>query len=134
MKVTSFILCDHIRKEDTGRFILLGVFPTLNVVNDLPIQNRWNQFFTFFFYVGLTFDRSKESGLYRIIATSRSNGKRYLLVNLDIKEEGNDSIGLSLVAHLEFTNADIVDVEIFKADDDSKKIEVGSFSFADEVL
>ena len=42
MQVKSFVLCEQIRQENTGKFMLIGVFGTDVIENNIPQENRWN--------------------------------------------------------------------------------------------
>ena len=64
MKVKSFVLCEQVRQENTGKFMLIGVFGTDAIVNNLPTETRWiNPVFLSIFST-LEVDRETDAGLY----------------------------------------------------------------------
>ena len=40
MQVKSFVLCEQIRQENTGKFMLVGVFGTDVIENNISQENR----------------------------------------------------------------------------------------------
>ena len=128
MKVKSFVLCEQIRQENTGKFMLIGVFGTDAIVNNLPAETRWiNPVFLSIFST-LEVDRETDAGLY-IVKDEVDNGKSLVPeMTLEIKKDGATHFPLPLNVGLLLKGPSNVRLNIYKKDTMELVAELGRFS------
>lgn len=128
MKVKSFVLCEQIRQENTGKFMLIGVFGTNTVVNNISAETRWiNPVFLSIFST-LEVDRETDAGLY-IVKDEVDNGKSLVPeMTLEIKKDGASYFPLPLNVGLSLKGPSNVRLNIYKKDTMELVAELGSFS------
>lgn len=131
MKVKSFILCEQIRRENTGKFMLIGVFGTETIVNNLPAETRWANPIYLSIFSTLEVDREIDAGLY-IVRDEVENGKSLAPeMTLEIKKDGASYFQLPLNIALSLNGPSKVRLNIYKKDSMELVTELGQFSIVD---
>lgn len=131
MKVKSFVLCEQIRQENTGKFMLIGVFGTDTIVNNLPVGTRWANPVFLSIFSTLEVNRETDAGLY-IVRDEVDNGKSLAPeMTLEIKKEGASYFHLPLNIALSLKGPSKVRLNIYKKDTMELVTELGRFAIAD---
>ena len=128
MQVKSFIVCEQIRQENTGKFMLIGVFGTNTIVNNLPADKRWVNPVFLSIFSAIEVDRETDSGLY-IIKDEVDNGLSLAPeMVLEIKKDGASYIQLPLTTTLSLKGSSNIRLNIYKKDSMEFVAELGRFS------
>lgn len=127
----SFVVCEQIRKEESGKFILLGVFTSNRIHNNAPIDLRWKQLYAFSFLVAISLNRQTDTGSYYVQLRILNKNEQTTIMHLDIKAEGNDYFCFPLSVLIAFTGPDTAILEIIRENDKTQSMEVGRFEFID---
>lgn len=131
MLVKSFVLCEQVRIEKNDKFMLLGVFRTDVVINNLPATNRWTNPLFFGALVALKIDRDVDSGLY-VIKAEADNGTEITPEQvLDIRKEGASYIQLPVAIALQLKGPSGIRLNLYKKDSMDLVTELGRFTVVD---
>lgn len=128
MQVKSFVLCEQIRQENTGKFMLLGVFGTDVVVNNMPSAERWKNPLFFGSLFALKINRETDAGLYSVKVETDNGTVLSSELTLEIKKDGASYIQLPMNVALLLKGPSEVHINIFKKDSLELVAEVGRFS------
>lgn len=128
MQVKSFVLCEQIRQENTGKFMLLGVFGTDVVVNNMPAADRWKNPLVFGALFALKINREVDAGLYSVKVKANNGTVLSSELTLEIKKDGASYIQLPLNIALLLNGPSEVSLVIYKKDSSDAVAEVGKFS------
>lgn len=128
MQVKSFVLCEQIRQENTGKFMLLGVFGTDVVVNNMPADDRWKNPLVFGALFALKIDREVDAGLYSVKVETNNGMVLSSDLTLEIKKDGASYIQLPMNIALLLKGPSEVSLVIYKKDSPEVVAEVGKFS------
>lgn len=128
MQVKSFVVCEQIRQENTGKFMLIGVFGTNTIINNLPADKRWVNPVFLSIFSAIEVDRETDSGLY-IIKDEVDNGVSLTPeMILEIKKDGASYIQLPLTTTLSLKGSSNIRLNIYKKDSMEFVAELGRFS------
>lgn len=128
MNIVSKVLCEEIRQEANGKFMLLGVYRPSKIVNNLPKENRWKDPMRFFLFAGVEIDRANDFGQY-LIRSSSSNGESLIQdIPLVIKQEGDSYVQLPICILMNMKGVGDITVNIYKENSSEPVIELGRFS------
>lgn len=128
MQVKSFVLCEQIRREDSGKFMLLGVFGTDVIVNNLPTETRWANPLLFSSLFALKIDRAVDAGLYLVKAEVNNGIVLTQELTLEIKSDGASYLQLPMNFALKLNGPSEVRLNIFKKDTLELVAELGQFT------
>jgi hypothetical protein len=104
MNTVSKIICEEIRQEANGKFMLLGVYRPDRIANNLPKEVRWKEPMQFCLFAGVEVDRARDSGQYLIRSVS-SNGESLMQdIPLVIKQEGDSYVQLPIIISMNMVN------------------------------
>jgi hypothetical protein len=131
MIVKSFVTCEQIRQENSGNFILLGVFRTDVIENNLPEQIRWSQPCLLSALCGLSIDRKKDAGQYTIEAKAEQGETLSPSISLDVRSDGASFIQIPIVAHIKFNAPCDIIFSIFKKGETAPLLELGRMSIVE---
>ncbi|MBO7550182.1 MAG: hypothetical protein J6T62_05420 [Fibrobacter sp.] len=128
MQVKSFVLCEQIRQENTGKFILLGVFGTDVIENNIPQENRWKNPLFFGVYFALKVDRAVDAGFYTVKVEVDNGVVQTPELTLEIKKEGASNLQIPMSLALLLKGPSEVRLNIYKKDTLELVAEPGKFS------
>jgi hypothetical protein len=128
MNTVSKIICEEIRQEANGKFMLLGVYRPDRIANNLPKEVRWKEPMQFCLFAGVEVDRARDSGQYLIRSVS-SNGESLMQdIPLVIKQEGDSYVQLPIIISMNMKGAGDISVNIYKAGSFEPLLELARFS------
>ncbi len=128
MQVKSFVVCEQIRQENTGKFMLIGVFGTNTIVNNLPADKRWVNPIFLSIFSAIEVDRKTDAGMY-IIKDEVDNGISLVPeMALEIKKDGASYIQLPISTALSLKGSSNIRLNIYKKDSMEFVTELGHFS------
>lgn len=128
MLVKSFVLCEQIRQENTGKFMLLGIFGTDVVVNNMPADTRWQNPLFFSALFALKIDRETDAGFYSVKTETENGTVLSSELTIEIKRDGASYIQLPMNLALQLKGPSEVQIHIYKKDSLELVAEVGRFS------
>lgn len=131
MLVKSFVLCEQIRQENTGKFMLLGVFGTDTIVNNLPVESRWANPVFFSALFALEIHRETDAGLYSVKVEADNGGVFTPELTLEIKKDGASYLQLPLNIALQLKGPSKVRLNIYRKDSAEHVAEIGRFEVVD---
>ena len=131
MLVKSFVLCEQIRQENTGKFMLLGVFGTDTIVNNLPAESRWANPMFFSALFALEIHREKDAGLYSVRVEADNGNVLTPELTLEIKKDGSSYLQLPLNIALQLKGPSKVRLGICRKDSAELVAEIGRFKVVD---
>ncbi len=128
MQVESKVLSEDFRLEANGRYMLLGIYRTGKVVNNLPKEKRWKDPMRWCFFAGVKLDRSIDANHY-VIKSISANGKSLMPdIPLEIKEKGDDFVQLPIRVIMNMKGPGEIIVNICKVDTGEVYCELGRFT------
>ena len=128
MQVKSFVLCEQIRQENTGKFMLIGVFGTDVIENNIPQENRWNNPLFFFFYFALKGDRAIDAGFYTVKVEVDNGVVHTPELTLEIKKDGASNLQIPMSIALMLNGPSEIRLNIYRKDSMELVAELGKFS------
>ena len=132
MKVESKILCEEFRQEANGKYILLGIYRTLRVVNNLPKENRWKNPMCWCFFAGVKLDRLIDANHYVVRSTSTNGASLMSDIPLEIRKEGDDFVQLPIRVNMSMNGPGEVIVNVCKVDSGEVYCELGRFTVVEK--
>lgn len=131
MQLESKILCEEFRQEAGGKYILLGVYRTLSVANNIPKENRWKEPMRWCFFAGVNLNRTHDAGHYIVKAESNSGTSLMPGIPLEIRAEGDDFVQLPIKILMDMRCSGEIVINAYKTDSTEVYCELGRFSVKD---
>ena len=132
MQVESKVLSEEFRQEANGRYMLLGIYRTGKVVNNLPKEKRWKDPMCWCFFAGVKLDRSVDANHY-IVKSVSTNGKSLMPdIPLEIKTTGDDFVQLPIRVIMDMKGPGEIIVNVYKVDCDEVYCELGRFTVVEK--
>lgn len=128
MQVESKILSEEFRQEANGRYMLLGIYRTGRVVNNLPKEKRWKDPMNWCFFAGVKLNRSVDANHYVVKSISTNGTSLMSDIPLKIKAEGDDFVQLPIRVIMDMKGPGEIIVNVYKADSDEVYCELGRFT------
>ena len=128
MQVKSFVLCEQIRQENTGKFMLIGVFGTDVIENNIPQENRWNNPLFFGVYFALKVDRAIDAGFYTVKVEVDNGVVHTPELTLEIKKDGVSNLQIPMSIALMLNGPSEIRLNIYRKDSMELVAELGKFS------
>jgi hypothetical protein len=128
MQVESKVLSEEFRQEANGKYMLLGIYRTGRVVNNLPKEKRWNGPMCWCFFAGVKLDRSVDAGHYVVKSISTNGSSLMSDISLEIKAEGDDFVQLPIRVIMDMKGPGEIIVNVCKVDSGEVYCELGRFT------
>ena len=128
MQVESKVLCEEFRQEANGRYMLLGIYRTGRVVNNLPKEKRWKDPMCWCFFAGVKLDRSVDANHYVVRSISTNGTSLMSDIPLEIRAEGDDFVQLPIRVIMDMMGPGEIIVNVCKVDSGEVYCELGRFS------
>ena len=128
MQVESKVLSEEFRQEANGKYMLLGIYRTGKVVNNLPKEKRWKDPMRWCFFAGVTLDRSVDANHYVVRSISTNGVSLMSDIPLEIRAEGDDFVQLPIRVIMDMKGPGEIFVNICKADTGEVYCELGRFT------
>lgn len=114
MLVKSFVLCKQIRQENTGKFMLLGVFGTDTIVNNQPVESRWANPMFLSALFAMEIHRETDASLYSVKVEADNGGVLTPELTLEIKKEDASYLQFPLNIALQLNGPSKVRLNIYR--------------------
>lgn len=125
MQLESKVLCEEFRQEVNGKYMLLGVYRSVVVVNNFPKERRWLEPMRWCFFAGVNLDRKKDAGRYVIRSISESGNSCMPDIPLEIKADGDDFVQLPIRVIMNMKEAGEIVINIYKEGSEEVYFELG---------
>lgn len=128
MKVESKVLSEEFRQEANGRYMLLGIYRTGKVLNNLPKEKRWKEPMRWCFFAGVRLDRSADANHYVVRSISTNGTSLMADIPLEIRAQGDDFVQLPIRVIMDMKGPGEIIVNVCKVDTGEVYCELGRFA------